>query len=106
MSTIYETATITSKGQITLPKSIRQALGVDVGSKIAFDYTGGRVVVTRIENDLHEDDAIRGFLSLIEKDIHSGNNITDLPLDLVNKMMTEINGPVNLDDPINGDVEL
>ena len=106
MPTIHETATITSKGQITLPKSIRQALGVDVGSKIAFDYTGDRVVVTRIENDLHEDDAIRGFLSLIERDIHSGNNITDLPLDLANKMLAEINGSVNLDDPINGDVEL
>jgi antitoxin PrlF len=29
MSHIQEVATITSKGQITLPKAIRQALGVD-----------------------------------------------------------------------------
>ena len=31
MSVIHEVATITSKGQITLPKPIRQALGVDYG---------------------------------------------------------------------------
>ena len=42
MPAIHEVATITSKGQITLPKPIRQALGVDVGGKVAFDLTGGR----------------------------------------------------------------
>ncbi|MCY3981067.1 MAG: AbrB/MazE/SpoVT family DNA-binding domain-containing protein, partial [Alphaproteobacteria bacterium] len=31
MSTVHEVATMTAKGQITLPKSIRQALGVDIG---------------------------------------------------------------------------
>ncbi len=33
MPAIHEVATLTSKGQITLPKSIRQALGADTGSK-------------------------------------------------------------------------
>lgn len=33
MPVIHEVATITSKGQITLPKPIRQALGVDYGGK-------------------------------------------------------------------------
>ena len=32
MPVIQELATLTSKGQITLPKSIRQALGADAGS--------------------------------------------------------------------------
>ena len=31
MPAIHEVATLTSKGQITLPKSIRQALGADTG---------------------------------------------------------------------------
>lgn len=35
MPTIHEVATITAKGQITLPKPIRQALGVDYGGKVA-----------------------------------------------------------------------
>jgi antitoxin PrlF len=46
MPAIHEVATLTSKGQITLPKSIRQALGVDTGGKVAFDLRGGEVVVT------------------------------------------------------------
>ena len=32
MLTLHEVATLTAKGQITLPKPIRQALGVDYGS--------------------------------------------------------------------------
>lgn len=30
------TATITSKGQITIPSSVREALGVDVGDRVHF----------------------------------------------------------------------
>ena len=50
MPTIHEVATLTSKGQITLPQPIRQALGVDAGGKVAFDYTGDRVIVTLFVN--------------------------------------------------------
>ena len=42
MPHIHETATVTSKGQITLPKSIRQALGISSGEKVAFDLRGTR----------------------------------------------------------------
>jgi antitoxin PrlF len=44
------TATLTSKGQITLPQSVRQALGVEAGDKLDFvaDKGGGfRVVALR-----------------------------------------------------------
>lgn len=34
------TATITAKGQITIPAEVRQALGVDAGDKIAFEEVG------------------------------------------------------------------
>jgi AbrB family looped-hinge helix DNA binding protein len=30
------TATVTSKGQITLPKAVRERLGVDAGDKVEF----------------------------------------------------------------------
>ena len=33
---LEEISTITAKGQTTIPKSVRQALGVDYGGKIAF----------------------------------------------------------------------
>jgi antitoxin PrlF len=44
------TATLTSKGQITLPQAVRQALGVEAGDKLDFvaDAQGGfRVVPLR-----------------------------------------------------------
>ena len=37
MSIIHEIATMTAKGQITVPKSIRQALGADAGTKVTFE---------------------------------------------------------------------
>jgi antitoxin PrlF len=60
MPAIHEVATLTSKGQITLPKSIRQALGVDTGGKLAFDLRGGEVVVTRADAE-HEDPPLPRF---------------------------------------------
>ena len=32
---------VTSKGQVTIPKRVRQALGITPGSKVAFDVEGG-----------------------------------------------------------------
>jgi antitoxin PrlF len=104
MSAIREVATITSKGQITLPKPIRQALGVDFGGKVAFDLQGSQVVVTRVENEVHEDPAIAGFLALLEKDIAAGRHIATLPADLAQSMMSAIKQPVDLSDDIHGDV--
>ena len=71
MPAIHEVATLTSKGQITLPKPIRQALGVDAGGKVAFDLRDGEVVVTRADAE-HEDPAIGAFLSLLARDIEAG----------------------------------
>jgi AbrB family looped-hinge helix DNA binding protein len=34
-------ATVTSKGQITLPKRVRDALGIEAGSQVEFEVQGG-----------------------------------------------------------------
>jgi antitoxin PrlF len=106
MQAIHVVATITSKGQITLPKPIRQALGVDFGGKVAFDLRGSQVVVTRVENEVHEDPAIAGFLALLEKDVASARHISTLPADLAQSMMSAIKRPVDLSEDIHGDVAL
>jgi len=106
MATIHEVATITSKGQITLPKPIRPALGVDVGGKVAFDFTGDSVIVTRVTDEPHEDPAIGSFLALLEKDIESGRHITTLPDDLARSMFARLARPVDLNEDIEGDVAL
>jgi len=105
MPAIHEVATLTSKGQITLPKPIRQALGVDAGGKLAFDLRGSEVVVTRVDAE-HEDPAIGAFLSLLARDIEAGRNVRGLPEDLARAMLEHAGHGANLGDEIDGDVAL
>jgi antitoxin PrlF len=107
MQTIHEIATVTSKGQITLPKPIRQALGIDVGGKVAFDLRGSEVVVSRADDpDQHHDPAIESFLSLLEDGIKSGKHLSALPEDLARAMLASLAHPVDLDEDIQGEVAL
>jgi antitoxin PrlF len=106
MSTIHEVATITSKGQITLPKPIRQALGVDYGGKVAFDLRGSQVIVTRAEDSVHEDPAIGSFLAVLETDIRNGRHLSSLPEGLVQAILATLPQPFDLASDIEGDVAL
>lgn len=106
MPTIREVATITSKGQITLPKPIRQALGVDYGGKVAFDLRGSQVIVSRADESAHDDPAIQSFLALLEKDVQSGQRLCTLPDDLVQAMLAALPKAADLTDEIEGDVAL
>lgn len=105
MPAIHEVATLTSKGQITLPKPIRQALGVDAGSKLAFDLRGGEVIVSRADAE-HEDPAIGAFLGLLAQDLEAGRNIRGLPEALAQAMLEQAGYAVNLEAEIDGDVAL
>lgn len=54
------TATITSKGQVTIPKAVRNHLRVDAGDQIDFVVTDqGDVVVKGVTVDIRE---LRGLL--------------------------------------------
>ena len=106
MSDIHEVATITSKGQITLPKPIRQALGVTIGGKVAFDLRHGEVVVTRADEAEHEDPAIEAFLGMLERDIRDGKHIRALPEKLTRAMLANARHAVNLEEAIDGKVAL
>lgn len=106
MPAIREVATLTSKGQITLPKPIRQALGVTFGGKVAFDLQGSQVVVSRADDASHEDPAIGAFLALLERDIRSGQHLCNLPEDVAQAMQATLKRPVDLAADIEGDVTL
>jgi AbrB family looped-hinge helix DNA binding protein len=48
-------ATVTSKGQVTIPVEIRRRLGIGPGSKVAFTYDNqGKVEFKRAEYTLEE----------------------------------------------------
>jgi len=54
------TVSVTSKGQVTIPKRVRQALGITSGSKVEFDLEGGGAI-----------------LKLVKK--HTGSSVEDGP---------------------------
>lgn len=106
MPRIHEVATLTSKGQITLPKPIRQALGVDSGGKVAFDFNGKAITVSRAEPAEHVDPAITQFLALLERDLVKGKNVTALPAALAKSLNQALKRSVDLSEDIEDDVSL
>lgn len=52
------TSTLTSKGQATIPKSIREALHLQPGDRVEFILEGDRVVLRRAAADLTELDGL------------------------------------------------
>jgi antitoxin PrlF len=65
---LEEISTITAKGQTTVPKSIRHALGVVRGGKIAFRVDDQGVSVIRAEVE-HEDPTLDTFLKFLAIDM-------------------------------------
>ncbi len=104
---IEEFSTITAKGQTTVPKPIRQALGVEVGDQIAFRLDESGVTVRRAE-EVHEDPAVGAFLSFLARDIeHNPGNLKGLTPDLARRIAELVDGvDFDPDAPIEGDVGL
>ena len=46
---------VTEKGQVTIPKAIRDATGVQPGSRVEFSVEGGRIVITPVATGLQDD---------------------------------------------------
>lgn len=104
---LEEISTITAKGQTTIPKSVRQALGVDYGGKIAFRVDEHGVSVHRADAE-HDDPAIDGFLAFLAEDIkRRPEALTALSPELAERLAALTEGvKVDLDAPIDGDVDL
>jgi AbrB family looped-hinge helix DNA binding protein len=45
-------ATVTSKGQVTLPKSVRESLGLKAGDRVLFRLHKGRAVLAKVPDFL------------------------------------------------------
>ncbi|WP_448658287.1 type II toxin-antitoxin system PrlF family antitoxin [Sphingomonas sp. CJ99] len=104
---LEEISTITAKGQTTVPKSVRTALGVDYGGKIAFRVDERGVSVHRAEVD-NEDPAIDRFLAFLANDIaRRPEAVTALSPVLAERINMLTDGmKVDLNAPIDGDVDL
>jgi antitoxin PrlF len=107
MPVIEERSTITAKGQTTVPKAVRQVLGVKEGDEIAFRVEGQRVTVVPVRAT-HEDPVVGKFLSFLAKDIEQRpETLKSLSADFAARMESLVKGTkVDLDEPIDGDVDL
>ena len=66
---IEETSKVTAKGQTTVPKSVRQALGIRSGDQIAYRLDeSGTVCLVRHEAQT-EDSAVDVFLAFLSNDM-------------------------------------
>jgi len=99
-------STITAKGQTTIPKAVRQALGVDFGGRVVFHVDEDGVKLSRADNS--DDPAIDAFLGFLATDIKlHPQKIKALTPDLAKRIAALTDGiSVNLDDEIDGDVAL
>lgn len=52
-------STITSKGQTTVPKEVREALDLEPGAKLRWEIRGGKVAITTERPALYE---LEGFI--------------------------------------------
>ena len=107
MPTLEERSTITAKGQTTVPKAIRNVLGVQAGDEIAFRVEGDRVLVVSVGGE-HEDPVIGKFLAFLAEDIsRHPERLKPLSKTLAARVRRLVKGKkVDLDAPIEGEVDL
>jgi antitoxin PrlF len=104
---VEEICTITAKGQTTVPKTVRQALGVSYGARIAFRIENG-VVTVHPAYDEASDPALAPFLDLLARDIaNRPEALVPLPKALIARIERLTAGvEVDLDAHFEGDVVL
>jgi AbrB family looped-hinge helix DNA binding protein len=72
------TVSVTSKGQVTIPKRVRQALGITPGSKVEFDLEGGgarlKLIKSRAASRIEDGPAILNYQGprIPIQDMHGG----------------------------------
>jgi AbrB family looped-hinge helix DNA binding protein len=56
------TSTVSSKGQITVPKEVRDRLGLRTGTVVEFEVTGAVVLLRKGHKGVRPVDRVRGIL--------------------------------------------
>ena len=101
-----EISTVTEKGQTTVPKSVRKALGLSAGDRIAFHV--GEAGVSLRRADEGGDPAIGSFLAFLARDIERHpETLKAFPPELKKRLAVLVDGiAVDLDSAVEGDVDL
>ncbi len=104
---VRERSRITAKGQTTVPKSVRQALGVSYGGEIAYAIDERGVSLSRIEAE-EADPVIEAFLDFLARDmVRRPETIAAFPEGLADRMAALTQAvDVDLEEEIDGPVSL
>lgn len=102
VSGILDESKISSKGQLTLPKTVRTALGVAVGDTVRFVMRDNKIVVESASEEPLEDPVVMAFLDTLEGSIHTASEFPIELMEVMKALTTDIE--VDLDAPIEGDV--
>lgn len=97
---IEEHSTLTAKGQTTVPKAVRQALGIRSGDRIAFRVDrNGKVSLARDKGNAGEGSAVDAFLDFLSNDIKARpNSVAPMPDSAAGRMLDLTQGiEVDLD---------
>ena len=109
MPVIEEICTITAKGQTTVPKAVRQALGVGYGGRIAFRVEEGTVTVHALPDET-QDPVLAPFLALLEANLthRPAEAVQPLTQALVSRLeaLAKEMGEADPEAPIEGEVTL
>ncbi|MBW4090082.1 MAG: AbrB family transcriptional regulator [Proteobacteria bacterium] len=108
MSVIEEVCTITAKGQTTVPKAIRRALGIGYGGRIAFRVEDGTVSLHAVPPADEVDPALAPFLALLARSLAvQPEALAGLTPALAARVVAATEGvAADPDAPIEGDVAL
>jgi antitoxin PrlF len=68
-----QSSTITAKGQTTIPKAVRDALGLNSGDRISFEIGANGVSVIKMEDE--QDPVALAFLDFLARDMHANPGI-------------------------------
>ncbi len=102
-------STITEKGQVTIPKPVREALGLGYGGRVAFYVDENRhVSIEKVLDEADDDPVIDSFLAFLADDMQQHpDRICEFPQALVERMVELTKGMhVDPDEPILGEVNI
>lgn len=105
---LRKVSTITGKGQVTIPKPVRDALGLEYGGRVVFCIDENRHVSVERDDNGDEDPLIDTFLAFLAQDMERhAERISSFPEDLRYRIQALVGDmQMDPDDPIEGDVAL
>lgn len=102
-------STMTTRSQTTLPRGVRQVLGLKPGAQIGYMITGDRVELINPAAVEHEDPVVQQFLQVLGRHMleQPTEAVVPFPPDLLARARAAAaDGPADHDEPLDGAVLL